>query len=50
MFRDIIVCAFEKVGLGNINQLLMMSIFSPLDIFVYTQNRENNKELIHYLH
>ena len=49
MYRDVVVCAFGKVGLGSINQLLSMSKFPPSDIFVYTHNRESNKELIDYL-
>jgi len=47
--KKIIVCAFGTVGLGNLNQLLMMQGVRPQDIFVYTEKKENNNLLINYL-
>jgi methionyl-tRNA formyltransferase len=47
--KKFIVCAFGTVGLGNLNQLLMIPGIRTIDIFVYTENKENNKNLIDYL-
>ena len=43
----IIVCAWGKVGLGNIIKL--QTYYSNANLFVYTYERKNNIELIKYL-
>lgn len=45
----IICCAYGKVGLGNLIELLCFSQVSQSDIFVYTYDRPSNLELLNFL-
>lgn len=45
----IICCAYGKVGLGNLIELLCLNQVSQSDLFVYTYDRESNSELLDFL-